>query len=81
VEYSERVSRLQRLLSGFTLSRSRSRHPLLERQLPPLAEVPIYVTMAGRQRQLYDDYLVKTETKVSDVLSFLVLWEKRRSNA
>ena len=65
VEYNERVRRMQRLLGGFTLARSRSRHPLLEKQLPPLAEVPIYLTMTSRQRQLYDDYLVKPETKVS----------------
>lgn len=72
MEYRERVGRLQRLLAGFTLARSRSRHPLLERQMPALSEVPIYLTMTGRQRQLYDDYLVKPETKVG--LPIFMCW-------
>jgi len=64
VEYAERVRCLQRLLSGFSLCRSRSRHPLLERQLPPLTEVPLYLALTRRQRQLYDDYLSEPGNKV-----------------
>jgi SNF2 family DNA or RNA helicase len=64
VEYAERVRCLERLLGGFTLARSRSRHPLLERQLPPLTEVPIYLSLTRRQRHLYDDYLAEPANKV-----------------
>lgn len=63
-EYTDAVKSLQKVLCSFTLSRSRSKHPLIEKQLSPPNDVPTFVNMSSKQRKLYDDYLASPSTKV-----------------
>lgn len=63
--YSALVHQLQKVVGSFTLARSRSKHPLIDKQLPAVTTVPTFVQLTGKQRALYDDYLAKPNTQVS----------------
>ena len=61
-EYHDRVARLQTFVNAFTLARSKTK---CATSMGGGETRPVWVSLGGRQKALYDDLLAKPETQVS----------------